>query len=104
MATAIFFLVCKNSEMIRLNKGISQTEVINLLGTEFTIEGCSGMHNQKWLYAFSGSTVIYKLFFRNKELEWAMKGTNFIQKETAGTSGNLKTERNIKRLDYSKRR
>lgn len=82
MASAKDFLVFKNSEMVRLSKGISADEVRKLLGKEYAIERCGDKNNEKWIYDFPGSNGTYKLYFRNNQLEWALNGTNFIKDDT----------------------
>ncbi|HET8962284.1 MAG TPA: hypothetical protein VFM99_00185 [Chitinophagales bacterium] len=82
MASVKTFLVFKNSEMIRLSKGISTDEVRKLLGKDYAVESCSDKNSEKWIYDFPGSNGVYKLYFRNKQLEWALNGTNFINGNT----------------------
>lgn len=85
MASAKDFFVFRNSEMIRLSKGISSDEVKKLLGNEYSVESCSDKNNEKWIYDFPGSNGTYKLYFRNNQLEWALKGTNFLKAYTGKT-------------------
>ena len=81
MASAKDFLVFKNSEMIRLCKGMSSEEVGVLLGSNYVVEACSDKNDQKWVYDFPGTNGIYKLCFRNNQLEWALNGSNFIKND-----------------------
>lgn len=82
MASAKDFLVFKNSEMVRLSKGMSSEEVGILLGNNYAVESCADKNDQKWVYDFPGANGTYKLCFRNNQLEWALNGTDFIKNDT----------------------
>lgn len=100
MASAKDFLVFKDSEMLRLHKGMSPNEVRNLLGKEYTVESCSDKNNQKWIFDFRRNKGRYKLYFRNNQLEWALNGTNFKKADTRRKSNPLqKNKRKKQKLD-----
>lgn len=98
MASAKDFFVFRNSEMIRLSKGASPDEVRKLLGNEYAVESCSDKNNVKWIYDFPGSNGTYKLYFRNNQLEWALKGTNFIKTDTGKTFNLLNKQKKRRQI------
>lgn len=85
--------IFKGSEMVKLHKGMSLNNVRTLLGNDYTVESCTDKNDQKWLYNFWGTNGTYKLLFRNENLEWAIKGTNFIKNGTQRKLNQLQKNR-----------
>ena len=73
-------LIFKGSEIFKLHKGMSCDVVSTLLGNDYDIESCPDKNDEKWVYNFPGANGTYKLLFRNKQLEWEMKGVYYEKK------------------------
>jgi len=77
---AEFFLVNKSGEIVKLNKGIPEAQVNELLGMEFKTEPTHGAGDTKRVYSFGSNEsnqIIYKLLLRSGLLEWVMKVSKY---------------------------
>lgn len=71
-----FYLIQKGTEMIRLRRGMTKTEVKNVLGEPSSINKGNNPKNLKFLFKFSENGLpgeTYEILFREDFLEWSIK-------------------------------
>jgi hypothetical protein len=68
-----YFLILKGTEMIKLRLGMTQSEVIEVLGEPYFVNEGSNPKNQKLIFKMNGENKWYEALFTNNFLTRALK-------------------------------
>lgn len=66
----------RNGEMLRLEKGFSKKDTIDVMGEPFKIEQCNNELNEKLIFKVNNgrlSGALYSIMFTNDELIYVAK-------------------------------
>ena len=70
------FLVMRDGEIIKLEKGMAKRDVISILGEPIRMEDCKSTVNEKLIFKINSGNptpVLYSILFTMEELVYAAK-------------------------------